>query len=91
MNKLVPYLIAVVLFLIIGLTYMAPVLEGKQLAAQDSEMFKGMSKEIRDFREKTGEEALWTNRAFGGMPAYLISTVYKGDIPAKIQRPVGMV
>lgn len=86
MNKLIPYLIAVVLFLVIGLTYMSPVLEGKQLAAQDGEMFRGMSKEIRDFREETGEEALWTNRAFGGMPAYLISTVYKGEVFAGIQR-----
>jgi hypothetical protein len=98
MNKLIPYLIAVILFLFIGFSYMSPVLEGKQLAAQDSEMSKGMAKEIRDFREQTGQEALWTNRAFGGMPAYLISTVYKGDIPAKVQkwmtslpRPVSLV
>jgi len=98
MNKLIPYLVAVLLFLFIGFTYMSPVLEGKQLAAQDSEMSKGMSKEIRDYREQTGEEALWTNRTFGGMPAYLISTVYKGDIPAKVQkwmtslpRPVSLV
>ncbi|MGV8092781.1 MAG: hypothetical protein AB2L24_13070 [Mangrovibacterium sp.] len=98
MNKFIPYLIAVILFLFIGFSYMSPVLEGKQLAAQDNEMSKGMAKEIRDFREQTGEEALWTNRAFGGMPAYLISTVYKGDIPAKVQkwmtslpRPVSLV
>lgn len=98
MNKLIPYLIAVILFLVIGFVYMSPVLEGKQLAAQDREMFKGMSKEIRDFREETGEEALWTNRTFGGMPAYLISTVYKGNILATVQkwmnslpRPVNLV
>ncbi len=98
MNKFIPYVMAVVLFLIVAISYMSPVLEGKQLAAQDSEMSKGMAKEIRDFREETGEEALWTNGAFGGMPAYLISTVYKGDLPAKFQkwmtslpRPVSLV
>ena len=32
-----------------------------------------MSKEIVDFSEQTGEEALWTNSMFGGMPAYLTS------------------
>lgn len=86
MKKFVPYLIAVVLFLVIGFTYMWPVLQGKQIASQDVGMFQGMSKEIVDYREETGEEALWTNRAFGGMPAYLISTVYKGDLPARVQR-----
>jgi len=86
MKKFIPYLVAVVLFLVIGFTYMSPVLQGKRLASQDVGMFRGMSKEIVDYREETGEEALWTNSAFGGMPAYLISTVYKGDLPAKVQR-----
>ncbi|MGE4587276.1 MAG: hypothetical protein AB7D05_08045 [Mangrovibacterium sp.] len=86
MKKFIPYLVAVVLFLVIGFTYMWPVLQGKRLDSQDVGMFRGMSKEIVDYREETGEEALWTNRAFGGMPAYLISTVYKGDLPARVQR-----
>lgn len=98
MNKFIPCLIAVILFLFIGFSYMSPVLEGKRLSSQDSDMSKGMAKEIRDFREETGKEALWTNRAFGGMPAYLISTLYKGELPARVQkwmtslpRPVSLV
>ena len=39
-----------------------------------------MSKEVQDFRETTGEEALWTNSMFSGMPAYQISTKYKGNL-----------
>ena len=38
------------------------------------------SKEITDFRAKYGEEPLWTNSMFSGMPAYLISVLYKGNI-----------
>ena len=39
-----------------------------------------MSKEISDHREKTGEEALWTNSIFSGMPAYQISVKYSNLI-----------
>ena len=39
-----------------------------------------MSKEISDFRDKTGEEALWTNSMFGGMPAWQISVLYNGNL-----------
>ena len=38
------------------------------------------AKEIADFRAKYGEEPLWTNSMFSGMPAYLISVIYKGNI-----------
>lgn len=39
-----------------------------------------MSKEISDFRERTGQEPLWTNSMFGGMPAWQISVVYTGNL-----------
>ena len=42
----------------------------------DISHFKGMSKEIVDFRELTGEDPLWTNSMFGGMPAFQISVNY---------------
>jgi len=35
--------------------------------------------EIKEYRERTGEEALWTNSMFGGMPAYLINIQYDGE------------
>ncbi|HCC71039.1 MAG TPA: hypothetical protein DEQ09_07815, partial [Bacteroidales bacterium] len=37
-------------------------------------------KEIQDHRNEFNEEPLWTNSMFGGMPAYLISTYYPGNI-----------
>ena len=39
-----------------------------------------MSKEIKDHREKYGEEPLWTNSMFSGMPAYQISTKYPSNL-----------
>ena len=72
-------------FLVISFIYFSPLIEGKALSASDTNNYKGMSKEISDFRESTGEEALWTNSMFGGMPAYLISVKYSGEILTNIQ------
>ena len=79
-NKLLPYLVAIVIFVAITIVYFSPLLEGKKLDQHDIKMFKGMSKEIVDFREQTGEEALWTNSMFGGMPAWQISVRYNGNL-----------
>ena len=79
-NKLKPYLLTVLAFLIIASIYFIPTFQGKSLRAHDILTWKGMSKEVVDYREDTGEEALWTNSMFGGMPAYLISTSYKMNL-----------
>lgn len=79
-NKIKPYLLAVVGFLIIAAIYFIPVFQGKSLRAHDTLTWKGMSKEVVDYREATGDEALWTNSMFGGMPAYLISVSYKTNL-----------
>jgi hypothetical protein len=72
------YLYPVVLFFLISLAYFLPdVIQGRQLFQSDVLHFQGMAKEIMDYREQYGEEPLWTNSMFGGMPAYLISTIYK--------------
>ncbi|MDG1934533.1 MAG: YfhO family protein, partial [Flavobacteriales bacterium] len=42
--------------------------------------YLGASKEIIDFREATGNEALWTNSMFSGMPAYQISIKFKKNL-----------
>ncbi len=84
----IAYITAIVAFLIITLVYFSPVLEGKKLKQHDIEMFKGMSKEIVDHRETTGEEALWTNSMFGGMPAWQISVQYSGNLISYIDKIV---
>jgi Predicted membrane protein len=57
--------------------YFQPALEGKQYKKGDSIHAWGAKKEIIDFREKTGEDALWTNSMFGGMPSYQINVDYQ--------------
>lgn len=74
-----PHLIAVLVFAVVSLVYFYPVLSGKVMQQSDIMQWKGMSKESRDYRDKTGEEALWTNSQFGGMPTYQIDMQTKGD------------
>ncbi|NUM50691.1 MAG: YfhO family protein [Flavobacteriales bacterium] len=76
LKKLLPHFVAVLVFFAITIAYFNPLLQGKQIRMGDMLNYEGMAKEINDFREKTGEEALWTNSMFGGMPAYQISVKY---------------
>ncbi|MCD4696568.1 MAG: hypothetical protein K8S16_10050, partial [Bacteroidales bacterium] len=80
LNKVLPYIVAVLLFVVLSLAYFSPLLEGKMLKQDDIIRHKGMAKEVADFREATGQEALWTNSMFGGMPAYQISVRYKNNL-----------
>ena len=79
-KPILPHLVAVLIFTVISFTYSYPVLEGKILKANDSTVSKINSKEIQDFRIKNGKEPLWTSSIFSGMPAYLISTKYSGNL-----------
>jgi hypothetical protein len=78
--KALPHVIAIVLFLLLSYAYFPSILDGERLNQHDVKTFKGGAKEIIDYREETGEEALWTNRMFGGMPAYMISVRYKANL-----------
>lgn len=75
-----PHIVAIILFIIISFSYFFPVLEGKTLKANDSMVSTINSKEIRDYREKYKQEPLWTNSIFSGMPAYLISVKFPGNL-----------
>ena len=80
LKKVFPYFIAILVFLLITLAYFSPLLEGKKMFQSDIVNHQGVSKEIADFRAQTGQEPLWTNSMFGGMPAYQISVKYKTNL-----------
>lgn len=79
-KKLLPHLIAIVVFLAIISIYFSPVFEGKTLRQHDIVMAKSMQKETYDYYKKTGEFPLWTNAIFGGMPNYMIWIIYPKNI-----------
>lgn len=67
---------AIVLFFLIAALYFAPQFSGQTLIQHDVQQYEGMSKDILDNRAATGEDAQWTGRMFGGMPAFLINVKY---------------
>lgn len=92
-------LLAIVGFAIITLVYFSPLLQGKRIKQHDIDMYIGMSKEISDFREETGEQTLWTNSMFGGMPAWNVSVNQNSNLMTYVNKilsvgfphPVGAV
>ena len=73
----IPHLASIIIFLIIGFIYFQPALEGKVYKKSDSINAWGAKKEIIDYRNQTGDNALWTNSMFGGMPSYHINVDYQ--------------
>ncbi|MDO6802085.1 YfhO family protein [Wenyingzhuangia sp. 1_MG-2023] len=73
------YLGVLAAFCIVALFYFKPVLKGYKIFQSDIAQFRGMSKELNDYRTENGKEAYWTDAAFGGMPSYQLSTYYPND------------
>ena len=71
LSKILPHIVAPILFLIVSYAYFSPLLQGEKIVQHDITMWKGSAKELLDFKETTGREILWTNSMFGGMPTYL--------------------
>lgn len=72
-SKILPHLIAVVLFLVVALIYCKPALEGKVLSQGDVTQWKGMYEDMHKYKEVHGHLPLWTNGMFSGMPGYQIA------------------
>lgn len=87
-KKVFPFATAVLVFVLVTYAYFNPLLEGKQMDQHDIKQHKGMSKEIVDYRERTGQEPLWTNSMFGGMPAWQISVNYTKNLVRQIRKVV---
>lgn len=80
-KDILPHLLGVLFFYLLVVAYFSPlVFDGKIIFQSDILQWEGSAKEVLDYRSATGEEALWTNRMFGGMPTYFISLEFAGDL-----------
>ncbi|MEQ8927013.1 MAG: YfhO family protein [Fulvivirga sp.] len=86
-KHILPHLIAVLTFLIVTVIFFNPIFfDNKALEQHDINQWKGGAQELIEFREQTGEEGLWTNSMFGGMPAYLIDVDWSDSIVGKFKQ-----
>lgn len=83
-KSILPYLIAILTFVVLSYAYFPKLMEGKIVNQSDISSHVGASKEKSDFNKKTGEETLWTNSMFSGMPTTMIGAQYKGNYLEKI-------
>ncbi len=73
-TDVLPHALAVVVFLIVTILFFRPVFfDDMSLNQSDIKQHLGASRELRDYREATGEEGLWVGTMFSGMPAYMIN------------------
>lgn len=78
-QRVIPHLLALGIFFAICAAFFYPQLEGKMAQQGDIIQYRGMSQEVREYKEETGQTSLWTNAMFGGMPTYQINTVSEGN------------
>lgn len=79
-NIYLRHLTALVTFVILAAAFNAPVFSGKTLEQNDIKQYQGSSSEIKLYREQEDRQILWTNAMFSGMPTYVISTIYGGEL-----------
>ncbi len=83
-KRSLPYIISIVIMLLVSIMYFYPQFQGKVLQQSDLVNFSWMSQESKEFRETTGEQTLWTNSMFGGMPTYQLGA----QEPSNVSKPL---
>ena len=87
LKEIQPHAIFITLGFLLVMAFFHPLfIENKSMNQNDIFQGVGSGQEVKNFRNETGEEALWTNSMFSGMPAYLINISWSGDLIKHIQR-----
>lgn len=74
------HLAAILVFLALTVFNFHPRLQGKVIQSGDVVQLRGSQNELIEHREKTGENAYWTNSIFSGMPSYYITFKRNRDL-----------
>ncbi len=85
-KRIGPYLISILIMLVVSILYFFPQFQGKVLQQSDLVNYKWMSQEASQFKKDKGEETLWTNSMFGGMPTYQIGAKEPTNVNKKIAK-----
>lgn len=97
LSKLIPHIVAIIIFLLVAMIYCKPVFENKVLFQEDVLQWQGMAQNSFRYKATHGHFPLWTNGMFSGMPAYQIamdgqyislSTIFYQVITLGLPKPV---
>jgi hypothetical protein len=86
LKNIFPYVVAILVFALASIIYFHPLLKGQKLKQSDITQFRGMVKDVNDYRADNNSEPYWTGASFSGMPAYPISAYYPNDIVRSLDR-----
>ena len=81
LKKLLPHIIALVVFLTVSVLFCKPIIEGNVLNQDDITKWKGIAQNSFDYKEKNGHFPLWNPNLFSGMPNYQIAMQGKSILP----------
>lgn len=99
-TDVLPHGLAILVFLVVTFLFFNPVFfQGKALSQTDIEQWEGSSKSMRDFRDQSKEEPLWTESMFSGMPGYMVNVQWgnqavgylKSVLAFKLPHPIANV
>ena len=79
-KKILPHVLAILVFLMVTWVFFYPLLQGKQIKQGDVINHTGMANEIQQYKKTHDGEPLWTNSMFGGMPSYQISISFSSNL-----------
>ena len=80
-KKLLPHLLAIIVFLLVSVLFCKPALEGKVLVQHDNVGWKGMAQNSFDYKKQHGHFPLWNPNLFSGMPNYQVAMEGKSVMP----------
>lgn len=78
-KKLLPHVLAVLVFLVVAVLYCKPVLQGQVVNQHDNLGWQGMAQQSFEYRDQYGHYPFWTNSMFSGMPTYQIAMDQRGS------------
>ena len=71
-KKYLPHILVLILFAVFSCAFCYPAFQGNTINQHDIFTWLYASQESREFYKQTGENAMWANNMFGGMPQILI-------------------
>ena len=80
-KKILPHLIAILIFFVVAALYCRPALEGNVMSQHDIVGWKGVAQNAFDYKEKNGHFPLWNTNLFSGMPNFMIAMDGKSILP----------